>query len=537
MSTTGTEFDDNGVALPDDEFQGWLSAYSENELPYVESHITHPGGVVHLVGAGPGSANLITLLGRSLLEQADAIVHDAHVEPALLVRRNPSRPAAELHVTGTGEESLDADEAGELLVRLAREGKLVVRLVPGDPLAFGRSTLEAQVLAEADVPFTVVPGVPLPIAAAGRAGIPLTSAGLANTVTVVDETVSGGAPADMKALAGVGGTIVLYGAAGRLRERLHGLLDAGLPDEMPATALSGKLLAQDVITATVGSLPEKLPEAGLERMTVVIGWTNVLRDEIAWSANLPLVSQTVLLSGAELVPGLAERLQAVGATVLRVPQSRIVPIETSAESDAIERLHEFEWLVFNSPHAVERFWVRMRERSLDSRALAHLTVVAAGTVTAAALLRIGIAADVATEFAGADALMEMLQQREEVVGAQVLLAGAQGITGDLAGRLETLGVLVEELPLYRVAPPDASAARGLIAKLDAGEIDQLVFTSPQSVVTYAALLGVERLVRVPTVVADPETGAAVNAVSPTPAREADTPDAHGIAAALVAGME
>ena len=172
------EFDPDEVSVPDDVSHGWLDDYAEAELPYVESHIMHPGGVVHLVGAGPGEADLISVRGRMLLEQANVIVHDSEVDAALLQR---SGEPAELHVVSPDDtESSSAEEVGSLLVRLAREGKAVVRLLAGDPFAFGRGALEAQALAGSGVAFTVVPGIPEAIAAPARAGIPLTSEGLSS---------------------------------------------------------------------------------------------------------------------------------------------------------------------------------------------------------------------------------------------------------------------------------------------------------------------------------------------------------------------
>src|SRR5690606_5131698 len=129
---------------------------------------------------------------------------------------------AELHVVSPDDtESSSAEEVGSLLVRLAREGKAVVRLLAGDPFAFGRGALEAQALAESGVAFTVVPGIPEAIAAPARAGIPLTSEGLSSSVTMVDDSVVDGTRTDWKAVAAAGGTMVLRGRAGSLSGRLQ----------------------------------------------------------------------------------------------------------------------------------------------------------------------------------------------------------------------------------------------------------------------------------------------------------------------------
>ena len=113
-------------------------------------------GVAYLVGAGPGDPGLLTVRGRELLDECDAIVHDALANPALLARSDDGRPAPDLYDVGKrggDERSASQDSINELLVQLVREGKRVVRLKGGDPLVFGRGGEEAQALAEAALPF------------------------------------------------------------------------------------------------------------------------------------------------------------------------------------------------------------------------------------------------------------------------------------------------------------------------------------------------------------------------------------------------
>ncbi|HJU65766.1 MAG TPA: uroporphyrinogen-III C-methyltransferase, partial [Gemmatimonadaceae bacterium] len=153
-----------------------------------DSSVTPPTGQVSIVGAGPGDPGLVTMLAMELLQQCDAVVYDALVDAALLERALAGRERqVELHFVGKrgGEASARQDEINDLLVRLARDGKRVVRLKGGDPFVFGRGGEEAQHLAEAGVPFDIVPGVTAGVAAPAYAGIPVTHRGLATSVTFV----------------------------------------------------------------------------------------------------------------------------------------------------------------------------------------------------------------------------------------------------------------------------------------------------------------------------------------------------------------
>ena len=141
-------------------------------------------GKVYLIGAGPGDPELLTLKGRRILEQADAILFD-HLAPAALLDFAP--PSAERVYVGKKKSAhaFTQDEICAMLIERARRGLTVVRLKGGDPLIFGRGGEEAEALADAGVPFELVPGVTVPLGIGAYAGVPLTHRGRSTSVSFV----------------------------------------------------------------------------------------------------------------------------------------------------------------------------------------------------------------------------------------------------------------------------------------------------------------------------------------------------------------
>ncbi|MGI8619987.1 MAG: uroporphyrinogen-III C-methyltransferase, partial [Gemmatimonadaceae bacterium] len=173
-------------------------------------------GKVFLVGAGPGDPGLITVRGRELIDSADAIVYDALANPALLPPGAVSAGFPELFYVGKrggDKRSVSQEDISLLIIRLAREGKRVVRLKGGDPFVFGRGSEEAIACGEASVPCEVVPGITAGIAAPAYAGIPVTHRGMSSSVTLVtgsEDPSKLASTTNWGALAKSGSTLVLY---------------------------------------------------------------------------------------------------------------------------------------------------------------------------------------------------------------------------------------------------------------------------------------------------------------------------------------
>jgi uroporphyrin-III C-methyltransferase/precorrin-2 dehydrogenase/sirohydrochlorin ferrochelatase len=218
-----------------------------------------PSGIVYLVGAGPGAADLLTLRAHRLLGEADVIVHDRLVGDDVL---DMARRDAERIYVGKARANhcLSQEGINDLLVRLAREGRKVVRLKGGDPFVFGRGGEEAEALAAAGVAFEVVPGVTAALACAAQAAIPLTHREAARTVTfATGHTKDGRLDLDFAQLAS-GGTIAVYMGIVTLPLLRDGLLAAGLDPATPAALIErGGTRAQRLLRGSLDQLVEEAP--------------------------------------------------------------------------------------------------------------------------------------------------------------------------------------------------------------------------------------------------------------------------------------
>jgi uroporphyrinogen III methyltransferase/synthase len=202
---------------------------------------------VALIGAGPGDPGLITVRGLERLRACDAVVYDRLVAEELV----DEAPADALRICRDG---LDQEAVDRLLVALGRELD-VVRLKGGDPFVFGRGGEEALALAEAGVPFEVVPGVSSLAAVPAAAGIPVTHRGLSDRVTIASCHGADGSDAEYARLAAIGGTLILFMGLGRVERVVAGLLAAGMAPETPAAAVSrGTLPDQEVARTTLEHL-------------------------------------------------------------------------------------------------------------------------------------------------------------------------------------------------------------------------------------------------------------------------------------------
>ena len=241
-------------------------------------------GWVWLVGAGPGDPGLITALGLQALSQADVILYDALVDERLLALSGAEKIYAGKRA---GVKSCKQDEISDLLVKLAKQGKRVLRLKGGDPFVFGRGGEEAQALARARVPFRIVPGITAGIGGLAYAGIPVTHRDTNHAVTFITGHGADGklTKLDWDAAARGAPTLVFYMARKFAGEITAALLAAGRsPNEPAAIIANAARKDQKVVITTLANLPAAA-QAAPTLAILVIGENVRLAEELNWMAE------------------------------------------------------------------------------------------------------------------------------------------------------------------------------------------------------------------------------------------------------------
>ena len=467
-------------------------------------------GAVYLVGAGPGDPGLLTVRARELLASADVVAHDALVSPELLALVPPTAELLPVgRRRGNGPTSYRLHPA--VLARAAA-GKVVVRLKAGDPLIFGRGGEEAEELAEAGVPFEIVPGISAALGAAAYAGIPLTHREIASDVTFtsghdlmlgpeVGSTRS--SRTDWTAAARGTGTLVLFMVGKALAANLERIIAGGRSPSTPAAYIAAATTsAQRVITGTLATLAQLTADVDpAVPALVIVGDVVAMRERISWFAPGALTGRRVLVGRARPGPSaVAAALRGLGAEVVEAPEISVAALDdASALEAALARQSGFASLVFGCAPGVD---AAVAAAARCGQPLVR-PIIAVGDDAAAALDRHRLAPVVHVRGACSDALAGSTA----LVAGRLLLITGDGCRDHLQTELTALGATVEPVVAYRTVaqlPPELAAR--VIAP--ARPIDTVVLAS--STCARAVLGGPlgETLRDVPTVVMGPYTEAA-----------------------------
>ena len=455
-------------------------------MTQAEESISPPpasGGMVWLVGAGPGDPGLCTLRAAQCIREADIILYDALVNPRLL---DHAHPACERIATGkrAGGDAVAQDALNAMMADFARTGKRVCRLKGGDPFLLGRGGEEAAYLRAQGIPFEIVPGITSALAAPACAGIPLTRRGVSAAVRIVSGHEAPDKDAGQihwDALRPDGGTLVVLMGLRRLAATL---LANGWAAETPAAVIAhGTLPAQRTVCAPLAHIARSAAEHALDAPAVlVVGEVVRLREQLAWMEKRPLFGRCIMVvrPHAQAVET-AQALAALGAEALIAPVIRIESLADSpALAAALAQLPQTDWVVFTSVHGVDAMMACIARGGGDARAFGGVRIAAVGPATAARLEARGLLPDLVPDRYLTEALPDALASQGPLAGQRIMLPRSAMASSSLGDALRACGAEVTEIAAYRVLPGDP-LDDALLDRLEQGGVDLALFASPSEV--------------------------------------------------------
>ncbi len=448
--------------------------------------------IVYLVGAGPGDPKLITVRGLECIKKADVIIYDYLVNIELL---KAAKPDIEMIYVGKqgGAHTMEQDDINQLLVKKAKEDKIVTRLKGGDPYIFGRGGEEAIVLRENNVPFEVVPGITAAIATPNYAGIPVTHRDFTSTfglITGHEDPTKNESSIDWAKISTGIGTIAFYMGIKNLPHITEQLMKHGRSKDTPVAVIRwGTTPQQKTVTGTLDTIVEKTKDIKPPAITIV-GEVVKLRDQLNWFETKPLFGKTIVVTRSrEQASEFADQLHESGAHVIEFPTIEITkPDSIKPLDEAIKNINGYHWLVFTSINGVDAFFQRLFELGKDIRDLKGIKLCAIGPATEEGIRRYHLQVNCRPPKFVAESVVEELKKVTSIKGERFLLPRADIARSFLPEELQKLGGEVTDLVAYKTVmaqPKDIN----LLDKMKKGEIHMVTFTSSSTVRNFLQIIG------------------------------------------------
>src|SRR4051812_24111073 len=502
-----------------------------------------PNGMVYLVGAGPGDPGLLTLRGAELLQRADVVVYDALVNAELLQLAPKS---AEVIYGGkrAKEHTISQSELNELLISKAKAGKTVVRLKGGDPYVFGRGGEEAEQLADAGLPFEVVPGVSSFVAVPNYAGVPLTHRDISSRITLITGHEDPGKEAstiDWPQVAKTPGTKVIMMGTDRIGQIADTLVREGMAPNTPVAMVRwGTTGHQQSIEGSLETIAAVAQREKIGPPTVaVVGDVVKLRSKLNWFEKRPLFGQRVVVTRTrEQASQLSRKLNDLGAEVLEIPTIKLeAPSQREDLVDAMLELNAYDWLVFTSPNGVSTFFEYFFRQFHDMRDIGGARIAAVGPATANKLKELHLQVDLMPDEALAANIAEAFAEFESIDNLKICLLRAEVANPELPEALEALGAIVDDIPCYRTVLETADPT-GSAAKLQETGADWITFTSSSTVQHFHARFDLpgmcKRFPELKLASIGPETSRMIASLGLQPTIEAKVHTIEGLLQSLLA---
>ena len=448
-------------------------------------------GEVTLIGAGPGDPGLLTIAGKEALLNAEVVVYDRLVGPAILDMMPET--AEKINVgKRSSHHIVPQEQINRILLEKALEGKRVVRLKGGDPFLFGRGGEELELLAQHQVPFREIPGITSAISVPAYAGIPVTHRDFCSSVLIVTGHQRAGVPLNIpfKALIETRATLVFLMGVTALPQICKGLLENGIDPDMPAAVCEkGTTPNQRPILATVSTLPKKAEEEKVESPAIiVVGRVCSLSPSFDWFDKLALKGRKIVVTRPkDRVGTLTSRLRSLGADVVEFPCIETVPMNPCPQLDkAIREIDSYQWLAFTSPAGVTTLMDYLERNNLDVRALGRISIAAIGPGTDRELRKHGLRADLIPDVYDGVHLGQALVAAKPT--GMVLILRAKMGTDALTDTLGGSEIPFHDVRIYetRYTCPQADSVKSMLNRENPPVV---TFTSASTVRGFAGAMG------------------------------------------------
>ncbi|WP_294374801.1 uroporphyrinogen-III C-methyltransferase [uncultured Clostridium sp.] len=460
---------------------------------------------VYIIGTGPEDEELLTVKAVKCLKKCTAVLYDRLVSNNILNYLNDD---CVVYYCGKepGAHYKTQEEINEMIVRLAEEGHIVGRIKGGDPYVFGRGGEEVLALIEKNIEFEVIPGITSPISVLNYAGIPITHRGIAQSFHVVTGMSSKNLNVNFKALAMEEGTVVFMMGLSSLKNIVDELIKNGKNPETPCgVIMRGTCSKQKKVIGNLKNIVEKVENAGLKSpCIIVVGEVVTLNEKLSWYENKPLFGINICITRSQKQgASLRDKLRDMGAEVTSISAIKIEPSPENLD-EYIDRLCEYEHIVFTSTNSVNVFFDYLIKKEYDIRRL-NAKISAIGKATWKSLESRGIVCfEKAREFVG-EGLVEALKPHINK-NDKVLIPCSSIANIDVAEKLKEAGADVERVFIY-------NTVKGKVRNKKAfDEVDVVFFTSPSTVHNLIDMVGKESVKEKHVVAIGPKTNKALNEI-------------------------
>ncbi|MBO1308002.1 uroporphyrinogen-III C-methyltransferase [Enterococcus sp. 669A] len=345
-------------------------------------------GEIALVGAGLGDPELLTVKALRKIQQADVVVYDRLINPAIL---NSCRADCEKIYVGKmpNYHPVPQDQIEAIMLEKAQDGKNIVRLKSGDPYVFGRGGEEGSTLKDAGIPFEVIPGITSSIGGLAYAGIPVTYRDLAASFHIYTGRLKNAEqPVDWATAAKAEGTLVFLMGMAALEEITQQLIQHGKSADTPAAIIQwASRKQQKTVVGTLATIFDLAKEANLQPPSlIVVGDVVTRRSKLNFFEERPLFSLSIAVPYSKKKK-ITSRLTDLGAEVVELPKPQLEKYDLTLD------FASFDQVVFTDKTSIQVFIETMKQAKTDWRKLSHLKFVTVGHHTGAELRKKGIESD------------------------------------------------------------------------------------------------------------------------------------------------